>query len=335
MWLLVTSLSVTHVRSIAASPRDPQPRPVGIAWRVLGNWKVEGGATLLAGDPIQPGSLLRPVSGSKDHSITLLLPDGQRVFYECFLAADCAHSFRVPSLYRKPDPLAIDLVARASAVLAPQGRSTSEYHESRLARDEQLAPLSPGNFLELKGLAASLPNVPFTYDLRPLDPNTHPEVAQKLTRNSGAIQLTVPSPGLYDVTISDAQSRPRMQVLVAALAPAEAARWSKPFNDAKAMLKQWNEENQGWPIHDIQRAYLQAVVSGVPPVHIPATVADRQGAADKSAAAEPSFSPHPGFFKGDTAVTLHSETPGATIHFTVDNSQPFANSPVYNAPHHG
>ena len=47
---------------------------------------------------------------------------------------------------------------------------------------------------------------------------------------------------------------------------------------------------------------------------------------------EPTFSPTPGLFDGDTAVTLRCNTPGATMHFTVDGSQPVANSPVYRAP---
>jgi len=47
--------------------------------------------------------------------------------------------------------------------------------------------------------------------------------------------------------------------------------------------------------------------------------------------AEPTFSPKPGKFDGGTAVTLRCDTPGATIHFTVDGSQPIAGSPLYEA----
>ena len=48
--------------------------------------------------------------------------------------------------------------------------------------------------------------------------------------------------------------------------------------------------------------------------------------------AEPVFSPKPGLFEGDTAVSLRCDTPGATMHYTVDTSQPFDTSPVYHAP---
>jgi hypothetical protein len=49
-------------------------------------------------------------------------------------------------------------------------------------------------------------------------------------------------------------------------------------------------------------------------------------------AGEPRLSPEPGVFAGDTEVTLHCATPGATIHYTFDGSQPVASSPVYSAP---
>jgi hypothetical protein len=49
-------------------------------------------------------------------------------------------------------------------------------------------------------------------------------------------------------------------------------------------------------------------------------------------AGEPKFSPEPGFFDGDTQVTLRCSTPGAVIHYTFDGSQPVASSPVYTAP---
>jgi Fn3 associated len=35
---------------------------------------------------------------------------------------------------------------------------------------------------------------------------------------------------------------------------------------------------------------------------------------------------------GDTNIVLQCDTAGAVIHFTVDPSQPTANSPVYRAP---
>jgi hypothetical protein len=63
----------------------------------------------------------------------------------------------------------------------------------------------------------------------------------------------------------------------------------------------------------------------------PARVADT--AQDRTrAAVEPAFAPKPGLFDKEVAVALQCKTPGATIHFTVDGSQPVSKSPVYHAP---
>jgi hypothetical protein len=47
---------------------------------------------------------------------------------------------------------------------------------------------------------------------------------------------------------------------------------------------------------------------------------------------EPTFTPKAGYLRGDTEVALRCDTPGATIHYTVDSSQPTADSPVYTGP---
>jgi hypothetical protein len=103
----------------------------GLAWQVRGTWQLAGaGRPLRAGDAVPPASLLQPDDTAGDHSITILLPDGQRVLYECFTVADCARGFRVPSLIRKPDAFAVDMLARIGAILsnkpdaAPHGPRT-------------------------------------------------------------------------------------------------------------------------------------------------------------------------------------------------------------------
>ena len=49
-------------------------------------------------------------------------------------------------------------------------------------------------------------------------------------------------------------------------------------------------------------------------------------------AAEPTFLPTPGVFKNAIEVTLKCDTPGATMHYTVDGAQPMNQSAVYHAP---
>lgn len=48
--------------------------------------------------------------------------------------------------------------------------------------------------------------------------------------------------------------------------------------------------------------------------------------------ADPWFSPEPGNFTDSVLVEIHSETPGAVLHYTLDGTDPDENSPVYNEP---
>jgi hypothetical protein len=318
-------------------------RPLGVAFRVRGAWQVEGqGAMLRDGDPLVPGSLLRPGPSSTAHSITVLLPDGVRVLYECYEAEDCGRGFRVPPLYRRPVPFAAGMMAHIRAGLLMESAGSSSDNDRpapRLPRDEAVAVLRAGNRARVKGLAAYLDNGRYTYDLHPLNGSHAGQFQRVFEKNASFIELQFPSTGLYDVTIFDDLNTPRIELLVAVVSPAQAARYAGLFNRADALLHDWDEDYQGWPIHEFQHAYLESLFSGSKP---PARIGDSSPSAsstmaagngiDGSIAAEPAFSPAPGVFNGNTAVTMRCSTPGATMRFTVDGSQPLANSPVYSAP---
>ena len=136
MCLLILILSAIAVRA-----QPPKEAPLGVAWQVRGRWQIEGkGAPVLTGDAIPPGSLLQPTGEPANHSILIFLPDGQRILYECFLAQDCERGFRVPSLYREPDPFAVDMLARIRAVLSRRSPDpeSGQSQGPRLAREEAL-----------------------------------------------------------------------------------------------------------------------------------------------------------------------------------------------------
>ena len=329
--LLILTLSATAVRA-----QRPREAPIGVAWQVRGRWQIEGtGTPVVTGDAIPPGSLLQPTGEPANHSIMIFLPDGQRILYECFLAQDCARAFRVPSLFRKADPFAVDMLARIHTVLSrrkPDAES-GQHPEAHVPRDECLAVLGPGNRVEIAGLAAALPNGRYTYDLRPFDPAYARRFHVILEKNSPTITLSLPSSGLYGLTISDQLNTPRIDVLIAAIRPGQSSRVLKSFHDAATLIGDWNIDYQGWPIHDFQRAYLESLVLGIKPSQagMEAQVTTKT-ARPAGITAEPAFLPKPGLFEGDTAVTLRCDTPGATMHYTVDGSQPFDNSPIYHAP---
>ena len=328
------SLFALALSATAAWAKNPQETPLGIAWRVQGAWQAEGkAAPVLTGDAIQPGSLLQPGEGSGNHSITLLLPDGQRILYECFIVEDCARKFRVPSLYRRPDPFAVEMMERIQAVLVREKQdSGSGMQQSRLPRDEALAVLGPGNRIEVEGLAAKLTNGRYTYELRPLDHALPRQFHLMIEKKASSITITVPSSGPYDLTIVDNLDTPRIDLFIAAVQPAQAARFIKSFREAHALMEGWNGDFQGWPVHEFQRAYLESLMLDIKPTSTGGQAGVATQAHPVDEAAEPAFSPQPGVFDGDTAVTLRCETPGATMHYTVDGSQPINSSPVYAAP---
>lgn len=207
------------------------------------------------------------------------------------------------------------------------------YQEAHLPRDEAVAILDSRNRVSIAGLASALPNGNYTYALRELD---HPNQRQSqlvIEKNGPSITLALPSSGLFDVTIADNLNTPRIDLLVAAEDEKRGAHLLKSFRDSKALLEDWNGDYQGWPVHDFLRAYLESLVLSIPPSTTrKQTLATVNIANGRDVTAEPAFSPPPGVFGGDTAVQLRCDTPGATIHYTVDGSQPLRSSPVYGAP---
>ncbi len=314
-----------------------QEIPLGVAWQVKGLWRVDGyPKRTRTGDAVKPGSLLWPIAGSSEHSITILLPDGQRILYECFRAGDCGRGFRVPPLYRNPDPKAGALLWRIHAALTTQGveREFAPRNGFPPPRDEAVAVLDAQSRAEVTGLVKALPDGHYTYTVRALARKDAAPDRKNLDKKGASVLLDVPSPGLYQVIIADRLNTPRVDLLIAAVKEPQAAIVLNSFRDAKVLLKDWNGDFQGWPIHDFQRAYLEALVLKINPP-FPHAVSNTSPGSQRNhpnVVAEPVFMPGPGVFQGDTAVALRCDTPGATIHFTVDNSQPFASSPVYAAP---
>ncbi len=285
-----------------------------------------------------PGSLLQPDPVAAQHTIIVLLPDGQRILYECFTVDDCARGLRVPSLHLDPEPFAIDMLAGIRAALLRGSSGFSAAYEIHpplgSPRDEMVTVLGPDHQVQVGGLATKLPNGHFTYDVRPLDPAHPNQLHLPLEKTAPTITLKLPSTGLYLVTVDDEQNTPRIHLFLAAVSPAQEASFKKSFQDAKDLLRQWNANFYGWPTHDFQWAYLQSLMVG------PQPAADSQGAVmpaqppppKPGVAAEPVFSPKPGLLPGDSEIVLQSDTQGAQIHYTVDYSQPVATSPVFQAP---
>jgi hypothetical protein len=236
----------------------------GLAWHVRGTWQVAGKrAPVRAGDAIEPASLLQPDETADEHSITILLPDGQRILYECFTATDCARGFRVPSLIGRPDPFALDMFARIGATLSSSHDAAlnerGAQHAPQTTRQEAVAVLDASHCVQVGGLLADLPSGHYTYDLRPRNRDYPPQYGLILHKTAPSIELALPASGLYDITITDALNTPRIDLFLTAIRPSQSAD-IQSFRHARAMMERWNEDYAGWPIDDFLRAYLESLV---------------------------------------------------------------------------
>jgi hypothetical protein len=314
-----------------------EKQPSGVAWRVIGSWHTRNNnGTVSDGDAIVPGSLLEPEPTEHDHSITILLSDGQRIFYECFAERDCARGFRVPPLYRKPDPAAVDLLKRVNAVerrnrtVSPESQRQSE----STARDESVALIGTDNTVEIAGLPAALSDGVYSYTVRSLSHSSSAQPRREFRKQGKSVKLTLPSEGLFEIMITDRLNTPRIDLLLAAVHKQAGSGIVDSFHKVEALLRDWNEEYQGWPVHEFKRDYLRSVMLGIAPSRSAGGTLSRTPASSQSpdVACEPEFRPIPGVFKTDTEVRLQCSTPGVTIRYTVDGSQPLVGSAVYRAP---
>lgn len=316
-----------------AAAQSAGQMPLGIAWHVRGTWRADGNSGAIgAGDAIQPGSLLLPDPSDSDHSLSVLLPDGQSTLCECFTAQDCARGFRVPPLAVRPDDFANEMIARIRAALARPGLNFQSKSQpgSRLPQDEAVAVLGPGNSIQVGGLASRMQNGRYTYEVHDIGQARPSEPAHTLDKSLGEVTLIVPGPGLYSIRFTDSLEKPRIDLFVAAIAPSDRASVMEPFQEAHKRFLDWKEDGQGWPTHDFQRALLESLVLGIKPA-AERKIAD-EPAPRPGVTAQPQFEPRPGISKGNIQISLKSNTSGAVIHFTVDGSQPFLTSPVYRAP---
>lgn len=322
-----------HIAS-ASDAKQKHEQAFGIVWRVQGRWFDQGNKEVLHnGDAVFPRALLLPDQDSGSHSITVLLPDGQRVLYACYLATDCARGFRVPELYREPEPFAVEMLNGVHALLSrePAQARANRSEESALPQFETLGVADREGHVVVKGLVASLSDGDYVYDLRPIAPAGAQQRGLGAQKKGSAMALAIPSAGLYDVTLYDALRRPRIDLLVGAAPQERATSLTKSFGAANALLADWNEDYQGWPMHELRRAYLESLFRDIKPVEVkqPSDIDEDRSI---SSTEEPAFSPKAGVFRGDTAVALKCATPGAVIHYTVDGAQPLSNSAVYGGP---
>jgi hypothetical protein len=259
-----------------AQTASPAIKPRGIAWKVQGNWRLatpgsdsSQGRTLQAGSPVPPGVLLVAAAPEAQHSITIFLPDGQRILYECFTQEDCIRGFRVPALTEQPSEFAQHLLDQVSnqilrnAKQRPRAATEGAARTTPAKLDEALATIDPKGKVTVGGLLSALPDGAYTYSLTPLKDRESAQVHLTLQKTASTCLFTVPGPGLYEIALTDADSTPRINLFLAAIQPSQQAAFSS-YPKAKKLLTEWDAEYYGWPLHDFLRAYLHALMETAP-----------------------------------------------------------------------
>jgi hypothetical protein len=257
---LTTLLAASLCSRVAAAQSTGA---IGLLWSGQGEWHHENGKDLAAGDAVSPGELLQPSAATGAHQVIVLLPDGQRLLFQCFSSKDCARGFRVPQLNAKPSAFAIDMLDRIRLAQAsgrlPQAPPTPP-RTVPATLDEMVAKLTPQKQILLTGLASTIAAGRYTYDLAEMSGSGSPAegMSQRhlpLEKTSDPALLPLPGPGLYEVRIADSFNTQRIRILVLATDNGDAAPTAN-LAQAKQTLREWNEIGGGWPVHPLLRFYL-------------------------------------------------------------------------------
>ena len=267
------ALSISPLSFGQTSP-EINSQSSGIAWQVKGGWKdVGSGRRVHSGDGIRAGALLAPDPLQGPHSITMLLSDGQRVLSECFSPDDCSRGFRVPLLAAVPPAFNRRMLASIGAALV---RRTGEVDHVPVqayvtsARENELVSAiqteRKGDSLEtnnsrvdVSAVLSDLPNGSYHYDLRPLNQKRAIQAHLPFEKVSSTCILPIPSAGLYQIAIWDSLDHQRVDLSLAVVNPQDFD-IGRDFSHAQQLLKSWDDESYGWPVHSLLRAYLQSLV---------------------------------------------------------------------------
>src|SRR5215813_9180160 len=229
----------------------------GIAWDVQGNWQLNHTSNLLRrGDDIAPGSLLTAET-STNASILALLPDGQRLLFECHESSSCSQGFRVPALLEKPDDAAIKLFDSIRAAMHQPAGNTLPAPAPNTSQTEAIVPMQTDGTILLKQPLAALP--PGKYRMTIQRESDAQQSEQQLTwlGPQDDERLSVPGTGVYSLRLFGDLGVERMRVFLlvesASLFPSQ----QEAFTEAKKDLQEWNESFPGWPMHDWLQLFLR------------------------------------------------------------------------------
>ncbi len=231
----------------------------GIAWEVRGNWRQTKMQTLLrSGDAVAPGSLVT-AEASNNSSITILLPDGQRLLFDCHDTHSCVQGFRIPALIAKPDTYSISLFDSVRGAMHQPGASVAPPPAATTAESETVLLMQTDGRILLKQALSGLP--PGQYRVLVEEGRETNSWDRSLTWSGShdEAQLPLPHTGVYCLRIFGSLGTERMRVTLLAASPELYPSQHAAFEEARKNLQEWNATFPGWPTHE----WLQLVLKGL------------------------------------------------------------------------
>ncbi len=257
------------VTTFAAGSAPPGAGFSGMVWENHGDWHLNSSSdTLRLGEAIPPGGLVTAGAKASVHSITILLPDGQRMLCECYEAKTCSQGFRVPAITPPPSPAVWDMFVGVRNVLLlrpPTAERAFPITAGRAAMAgnfELVAPISPQGEVSITPALRILP--PGQYSLSAARDGQQATdaprpVIQSLDWKPGQpVQVRAGDPGLYRIRISDQALVPRIEIELLAAPPASVAAESAALKQVRETIMYWSHTHPGWGLHPFLRVYLES-----------------------------------------------------------------------------
>jgi hypothetical protein len=262
---------VTCFSNARATPADATlDDPSGMVWERHGDWHLNWSAAVLRlGEAIPPGGLLTAGTVASAHSMTVLLPDGQRMLCECYEMKTCSQGFRVPAITPLPTPGAWDMFVAVRNVLllrSPSSETALPVVTGRAAlagNFEMVAAVNPQGEVSIAGSLRVLPSGQYSLSVAQDGPQASGPAlasAQPLAWTAGqkTAAVKIDREGLYRIRIGDQTSVSRIYVEVLVTPPDRLAAETAALKHARETVLGWNETHGGWSLHDFLRVYLQA-----------------------------------------------------------------------------
>jgi hypothetical protein len=242
----------------------------GMVWERHGEWHLNGSSAVLRlGEAIPPGGLLTAGAESPKNSMTVLLPDGQRMLCECYEAKSCSQGFRVPAITPRPSPAVWDMFVAVRNVLLLRPASaetpfaTPTGRAAMAGKVEMVAAISPQGEVSIAPALRVLPSGQYSLSVardgsQAAASNRAPTQPLTWTAGQKTAPVRLPEPGLYRIRVTDQTYVPRMEIEVLATPPALVATEADGLKQARETVMGWNQTRGGWSLHDFLRVYLQA-----------------------------------------------------------------------------